>query len=238
MKMSAEVNEVFTAFSAFQNEVTDVKRDTAALKHKYATLDQVLHVSRQLLASHGLGVTQLIGNCSGEYVEIETIILHKSGQFFSKKMMFAMGKIPLNSSGRESINMAQFVGLNISYARRYGLLAILGMTQEDNDAQLPDAVSNAQKKSYAQPNQQVQQGQYVNGYKEERQYAPDIDVRKLAVEQIISLIGKYEIPIEKVEKFKNHYGVGDIRDFTEQQAKSVINKIKTTFEVDNTKGVQ
>jgi len=231
MKMSAEVNEVFTAFSAFQNEVTDVKRDTAALKHKYATLDQVLHVSRQLLASHGLGVTQLIGNCSGEHVEIETIILHKSGQYFSKKMMFAMGKIPLNSSGRESINMAQFVGLNISYARRYGLLAILGMTQEDNDAQLPEAANKPQAKNYAQPNQNVQQSQYVNGYKGERPYSKEIDVRKLAIEQVIELIGKYEIPIEKVENFKSHYGVSDIRDFTEQQARSVINKIKTTFEV-------
>lgn len=230
MKMSKEVNEVFSAFSAFQNQVTDVKRDTAALKHKYATLDQVLHVSRQLLASHGLGVTQLIGNCSGEYVEIETIILHKSGQFFSKKMMFAMGKIPLNSSGRESINMAQFVGLNISYARRYGLLAILGMTQEDNDAEIPQQKN--QQKSYPANAHGFQQN---NEYKKERPYDSDIDVRKLAIDQIINLIGKYEIPIEKVEEIKKHYKVDDIRNLNEHQAKSVVNKIKSTLEASNEK---
>lgn len=213
MKMSAEVNEVFAAFSAFQHEVTDVKRDTAALKHKYATLDQVLHVSRQLLASHGLGVTQLIGNCSGEHVEIETIILHKSGQFFSTKMMFAMGKIPLNSSGRESINMAQFVGLNISYARRYGLLAILGMTQEDNDAEIPQ--QKVQQKTYAQ----------------RPQHSQEIDVRKLSIAQLHGLIKQYEVPVDKIDKIKEHYSVKDLNDLNEMQAKSVVNKLRTTFEI-------
>jgi hypothetical protein len=221
MKMSTEVNEVFAAFSLFQSVVTDVKRDTAALKHKYATLEQVLHVSRQLLASHGLGVSQLIGDCSGEHVEIETIIIHKSGQFFSKKMKFAMGKVPLNSYGKESINMAQFIGLNISYARRYGLLAVLGMTQEDSDAEVQQP-----KHPQNRPNVYVQ--------KEEVPY--NIDVRKAAIAQVVGLIGKYAIPADKVDAIKKHYAVDDIKNLTEQAARSVVNKIKASFEAPNGKG--
>lgn len=211
MNMSPEVNEVFAAFSAFQGEMEDVKRDSKSLLAKYAKLEQVLQVSRKLLAGHGLGVTQVIGDCSGEFIEVESVILHKSGQFFSEKMRLATGSIPLNRYDKETINKAQFVGLNISYARRYGLLAILGMAQEDGDAEVPQ-----QRQQQANQQRPVQIQNDGN--------------RQGLITQIISLIAKHDIPIEKVDRIKEVCKVDDIRKLTEEQSKSVINKIKSTYE--------
>jgi len=227
MKMSAEVNEVFEAFSLFQEKIEDVKRDSNSLKGKYAKLEQILQSGRKLLSANGLAVTQLIGDCSGEYVEIENIILHKSGQFFSTNMKLAVGKIPLNSQGRETVNMAQFVGLNISYARRYGLLAILGMAQEDEDAEMPQQKayrSNMPKVDYvpAAPKQSVP--------KQEIPHVSEIDVRKLAIEQIDKLIEQHNISVDKTDKIKDYYGVKNFDELNESQAKSVVNKIKVSVE--------
>jgi len=215
MKMSAEVNEVFAAFSAFQGEMEDVKRDSKSLLAKYAKLEQVLQVSRKLLASHGLGVTQVVGDCSGENVEIETAIIHKSGQFFSKKMRLATGSIPLNRYDKETLNKAQFVGLNISYARRYGLLAILGMAQEDEDAEVP------QHREQKKPDVPLKAVSPV--------YTNNVN-RQAAITKIIALIAEHDVPIERVERIKTVCKVDDIRNLTEEQASSVIAKIKATYE--------
>lgn len=237
MKMSPEVNEVFTAFSLFQAEVEDVKRDSNSLKGKYAKIEQVLQATRKILTKHGLAISQLIGNCSGEYVEVYNIILHKSGQFFSQKMALATGGVPLNSQGKESINRAQFVGLNISYARRYGLLAILGMAQEDEDAEVH------QQKPYQRPTQQYLPKPSAPKYianvsmapKQEIPHAKEIDVKKLAVEQIENLIKHHGIPVEKIDKIKEHYSVKSLSELDETQAKSVVNKIKSSFDVNAVK---
>jgi hypothetical protein len=210
--MSNETNEVFSAFSLFQSEVEDVKRDSQSLKGKYAKIEQVLQVARKILASHGLGISQLIGDCSGEYVEIETIILHKSGQFFSKKMRLATGNIMLNSQGKETLNRAQFCGLNISYARRYGLLSILGMAQEDedNDAEIPHQRNN-----------------YNNNQRPYQQESKDIDIMNVLIKQINDLITGYKIPQEKVDAWKSHYKVDDLSKLSEMQARSIVNKVRS-----------
>jgi hypothetical protein len=209
--MSNETNEVFAAFSLFQGEVEDVKRDSQSLKGKYAKIEQVLQVTRKLLAKHGLGVTQLIGDCSGEYVEIYNIILHKSGQFFSEKMRLATGNIMLNSQGKETLNRAQFVGLNISYARRYGLLSILGMAQEDDDADIPQQRNNnGSQKAKFNPNQ-----------------PREIDVIDLLMKQINDLIAIHQIPKEKVDAWKTHYKVDDLCKLNETQARSIVNKVRS-----------
>ena len=215
MKMSNETNEVFEAFSLFQSEVEDVKRDSQSLKGKYAKIEQVLQVARKILASHGLGVSQLIGDCSGEYVEIVTIILHKSGQFFSEKMRLATGNITLNSQGKEIINRAQFCGLNISYARRYGLLSILGMAQEDDDAEIPQ-----QRNNYNNQRQHQQERPY-------QQASKDLDIMAVLVKQINDLITGYKIPQETVDAWKSHYNVDDLSKLNERQARSIVNKVRS-----------
>ena len=214
MQMSDEVNEIFSAFSLFQSEVEDVKRDTQAFKYKYATLDQVMQV-RTLLSKYGLGITQLIGNCSQGFVELENIIIHKSGQYFTEVMKFPIGELPKGSS------VAQHIGSNISYARRYGVLSILGMAQEDDDAQLPyeKNVNGAQNI----PVGYGSGGGFSNTLKE-------IDVKTLAIKKIFDLISIHNIPVDKVNIWKDKFGVKDLSDLNETQARAIVNKLKSIYD--------
>jgi len=107
-------------------------------KSKYATLEDSLNIATKTLAKYDLGVMQLNvtredGSC------LVTRIIHKSGQFIED------GGVPLKL---KDPNDAQKLGSAITYARRYGLQAMLGMIgEEDDDGNT--AVNSTRKKTFA-----------------------------------------------------------------------------------------
>jgi len=88
---------------------------------KYADLASVWNTIREPLTKNGLSVVQLLRSVQGG-VEVETILLHTSGESISDS--FA---IPANK------NDAQGFGSAATYARRYSLMAIVGVAPEDDD---------------------------------------------------------------------------------------------------------
>jgi len=126
MSMSEQLDQLATALSAFQGEVTDARKDVSGYNYKYADLSQVLDIARPLMAKHGLSLAQFPGS-AGDKVTIESYLLHKSGQFIS-------GTIEMPVTLNKGMTHAQCVGSVITYARRYATGAILGITQTDNDA--------------------------------------------------------------------------------------------------------
>lgn len=126
MNKSEDISELAAALSNLQGEIKDAIKDTAAHKYKYADLSQVLEISRPLLAKNGLSVAQLPGSAH-DRVTVETILMHKSGQWISSTI--EMAAIQTNS-----MNAAQAIGAVITYARRYALAAMMGITQTDTDA--------------------------------------------------------------------------------------------------------
>ena len=135
MNKSENINEIATALSALQGDIHDVHRDKAAYGYKYADLSQVLENIRPLLSKHKLAVTQLCGSAD-EKVSVETVLMHTSGQWISSVIEMVAEK----KSGRSA---SQDIGTVITYARRYALAAIVGMTQTDNDAQSSVQTDNA-----------------------------------------------------------------------------------------------
>lgn len=91
--------------------------------YSYADLGDVLEHVRPILGAHGLGVLQNVTIDSG-FVRITTTLLHASGE----SMQF--GPLPLHAG-----NTPQQAGSAITYARRYALLAALGIATEDDDGQ-------------------------------------------------------------------------------------------------------
>jgi len=92
-------------------------------KSKYATLEDTLAIASNTLAKYDLAVMQL--NVSRETDSVlVTRIIHKSGAFLED------GGVPLKLKDQ---NDAQKLGSAITYARRYGLQAMLGMCGEDDD---------------------------------------------------------------------------------------------------------
>lgn len=98
-----------------------------AFRNKYATLDAIMEQVRPVLAAHGLAVMQGVlhpetdgGRVVG--IAVETRLLHLSGEWMASVVVVPVEK-----------PTAQGAGSAISYGRRYGLSAMLGLTAEDDD---------------------------------------------------------------------------------------------------------
>lgn len=121
MQTSPSISEIAPAFVEFQGEVKNPELNAANpfFKSNYADLPSILKAARELLFKHGLAVHQEV-NAEGIY----TLLIHRSGEWILS------GPLPLIT---DKASM-QSEGSAITYGRRYGLCAILGIAGEaDND---------------------------------------------------------------------------------------------------------
>jgi hypothetical protein len=120
---SEQINELATALAEAQGEFPVIgKAQTAKLgsySYRYADLSDLLSAVRPVLAKHGLAVSQPLQ--SGAALILETILLHKSGQWLSSAYQV------------ERHDKPQEQGSAITYARRYALAALLGIAAEEDD---------------------------------------------------------------------------------------------------------
>lgn len=132
---SDSIAKIALALSKLQGEVTDATKDKTAYNYKYADLAGVLEIARPLCLKYELAVTQLCcgGHADGEIaatqpgVGVTTILMHSSGEWVESNFIMPLSAV-------KGGNAAQAAGSIITYARRYALAAILGITQTDNDA--------------------------------------------------------------------------------------------------------
>jgi threonine dehydrogenase-like Zn-dependent dehydrogenase len=144
MPQSPEINELAKALCAVQSVLKGAKKDSTNphFKKSYADLSSVWEAVRQPLSDNAMAVAQLTGKDElGHYVE--TVMLHISGQWISGKTYATPVK-----------DDPQAIGSAITYARRYGLSAIVGVCPEDDDAESAMSRSNHQATpEKAQPQQ-------------------------------------------------------------------------------------
>ncbi len=125
--------EIFAAFIAAQGELQNPTKDQQATiqpregraySYSYVDLADVIEGVRPVLAKHGLGFVQDVRTDNGR-IAVTTMLLHTSGQMMSFGPMVGPG-------GSEWRAIAS----GISYAKRYALLAALGIApaNEDDDA--------------------------------------------------------------------------------------------------------
>lgn len=128
MQRSEQLNELAPALSKAQGEMEGAAKgkENPHFRQKYADLGAVWDAIREPLANHGLSVTQWMRSAGGEdrhAVEVETLLLHASGQFISDTFAVPVSKID-----------AQGYGSACTYARRYALMAAVGIAPVDDDA--------------------------------------------------------------------------------------------------------
>lgn len=140
MRSSEKLDLLATALVAVQSALTPAVKDNKANYGTYADLSSVWEACRKPLTDNGLSVTQGLGQNTGDGF-VWTMLLHKSGQWI-------VGECPLILGKRDP----QGVGAAVTYYRRYGLAAILGITQEDDDAQ--SAMPGGKVKAAPDPAQQ------------------------------------------------------------------------------------
>ena len=98
------------------------------LKNKYADLASIWNAAREPLAANELAVIQTTERDEGGQ-HLVTTLAHSSGEWIR-------GHLSIGTDGaNKGVNLNQALGSSISYMRRYALAAIVGVIQDDDDAQ-------------------------------------------------------------------------------------------------------
>lgn len=126
MNKSDTIGKLSKALTAVQAAIRPAIKDAdnPFFKSKYADLNSVWDTARELLAKNGLAVIQ--GNSVGldNTVIVETMLSHESGEWIQSSLCLPLAK-----------HDPQGVGSAITYGRRYGLSAIVGIVADvDDDA--------------------------------------------------------------------------------------------------------
>jgi hypothetical protein len=124
MVQSEQIESLYKALVKAQAEFKPIHFDAINphFKNKYATLGATQESVRPILAKHGLAVIQSLETDShGEYF-VETLLIHESGQSLKSKTGLIIDRK----------NM-QGLGSATTYAKRYAMQAMLGISGDDDD---------------------------------------------------------------------------------------------------------
>ena len=119
------MSKFHTDLVAALNMIGNVKTDGKANYGDYATLPTCLNKVKETLRNHNLAVMQLTYT---EPDRVVTRLVHTEGEYIED------GGVPLLCENKAN---PQKMGSAITYARRYGLMALVGSagTDEDDDGQ-------------------------------------------------------------------------------------------------------
>lgn len=131
------VKELYAAFIKAQAEFGSVIKDKANshLKSHYATLASVVEAFRDALNKNGLSVLQPTIYKDG-MVFIVTTLIHTSGQWLRSYY-------PVITQRSDP----QGLGSGMTYARRYSLMALMGLAPEDDDGEGATVDTPAQRRA-------------------------------------------------------------------------------------------
>lgn len=120
---SESIKSIAAAMAKVQAEMKAATKDTnnEFFKSKYADLSECWRACREALTANGVAVIQ--GVVDGK---MKTTLAHSSGEWISDE------GIPL-CGYQNAKNPMQALGSAATYARRYGLCAMVGITPEDDD---------------------------------------------------------------------------------------------------------
>ncbi|MFA4971838.1 MAG: ERF family protein [bacterium] len=133
---SEKIEALAAALVAAQSELKAIHKDKTAniqtktggqYAYSYADLATVIEVCRPVLAKHKLAVTQVLGNLIGAEggsvgIAVQTLLVHESGEYISSDYGLTCAMDDPKSAGSV-----------ITYLRRYGYQALVGIASEEDD---------------------------------------------------------------------------------------------------------
>lgn len=145
MKHTEQINDVAAGLSKFQGNVPKITHNKEVFKkgkdgkpdqkYTYADLDIIMETVRPVLAKFDLSVSQDILNItvnSMPALAIETMLMHSSGQWLK-------AECPIIEPKEYGYVPMQTLGALITYAKRYSICAMLGITADPDDDANDDA---------------------------------------------------------------------------------------------------
>lgn len=125
MAHSESIGKLAAALAKVQGALTHAVKGNVnpAFRSKYADLASVWEACRSQLSENEVAVVQSLQPSPDGWVTVETLLAHSSGEWSS-----SLVTLPV------SAKTAHGYGSAITYARRYGLAASVGVYQDDDDA--------------------------------------------------------------------------------------------------------
>lgn len=124
MQKSETIGELAKALSVVQGKLEGAKKDSVNpfYKSTYADLSSVWGACRKLLSDNGLAVVQTNTLTDNETIVVDTTLIHSSGEWIGGQLTLTPAKTD-----------PQGMGSAMTYGRRYGLSAIVGIAPDDDD---------------------------------------------------------------------------------------------------------
>lgn len=123
MKQSEQIGQLALALSKAQSQFNGAAKtsDNPFFKSKYADLFECIEAAKPALAANELAVVQTT-DTDDKGIWVYTTLIHSSGEW-------AQGRILMKPKKDDD----QATGSSITYGRRYGFAAIVGLAQKDDD---------------------------------------------------------------------------------------------------------
>ena len=126
MIISESKANLFGALIKARTKIETVVKDKDGYGYKYATLDNVINMLKDVLPQYGLGFAQFPESVDGKD-GVTTIVMHESGEYMS-------ARYEMEATEMKGTNLTQQKGASITYTRRYALCSVFGIpTEEDTD---------------------------------------------------------------------------------------------------------
>jgi len=138
MNQSESINDLAAALAKAQGEFIPALKDSSNpfFKSKYANLCSIVKSCQEPLSKNGISYTQVTLKQDGEWV-LQTKLMHTSNQWVQSTTPIITLKPDIQSFGSA-----------VTYARRYALAAIAGVTtDEDDDGEAATAPGRKQKEN-------------------------------------------------------------------------------------------
>ena len=137
------LDKLAPALVALQADLKPVEKSAANpfFKSKYAPLPAVMQVVQPLLARHKLAVSQFVTHLDGQSA-LRTLLIHESGQLLEDTQPLLLPQTHEEDKWdrdaqqlvtRFVVPTPQDQGSAITYARRYGVMAVLGLVADEDD---------------------------------------------------------------------------------------------------------
>lgn len=123
MNKSETIGKLAAALSKAQKEIKGAVKDSSNpfFKSRYSDLESCWDACREALTKNELAISQG-HDCDDKADYLITTLMHSSGEWISHKQRLIFKD-----------QTAQSMGAATTYARRFGLTAIIGIVQTDDD---------------------------------------------------------------------------------------------------------
>ncbi len=222
---SESIGELAKALAAAQGEMQPAKKDQANpfFKSRYADLASCWDAARQPLTKNNLSVVQTTQPGTGGAVIIESILLHGSGEWIKGWLEVTPAKTD-----------PQSLGSAITYGRRYGFMALVGIAPDDDDGESAMGRKQGhghqgQQATPPSPPQQAQAGQAAMA-SEAQVKKINILIRELGIEDRAAKIERLNKWLASTNSGRS---VNSTSELTQREASALIEQLSQRQEQAN-----